>query len=84
MEALIAAPVPRLSLLLAKFVAVITVATITASVNVTAMLATTTVSGLAPFLFGPGGITGVLVAQIFARMHVPEHLGMGIERMPRG
>jgi len=24
------------------------------------------------------------VAQIFARMHVPEHLGMGIERMPRG
>ncbi|MDY6997380.1 MAG: cation acetate symporter [Actinomycetota bacterium] len=24
------------------------------------------------------------VAQIFARMHVPEHLGMGIERVPRG
>ena len=24
------------------------------------------------------------VAQTFARMHVPENLGMGIERMPRG
>lgn len=24
------------------------------------------------------------VAQTFARMHVPEHLGMGIERLPRG
>ncbi len=24
------------------------------------------------------------VAQIFARMHVPERLGMGIERVPRG
>ncbi|WP_460359269.1 sodium/solute symporter [Mycobacterium sp. ZZG] len=24
------------------------------------------------------------VAQTFARMHVPEHLGMGIERVPRG
>jgi hypothetical protein len=24
------------------------------------------------------------VARIFARMHVPERLGMGIERVPRG
>ena len=24
------------------------------------------------------------LAQIFARMHVPERLGMGIERVPRG
>ena len=24
------------------------------------------------------------VAQIFARMHVPERLGMGVERVPRG
>ncbi len=24
------------------------------------------------------------VAQTFARMHVPEHFGMGIERVPRG
>lgn len=24
------------------------------------------------------------VAQIFARMHVPERLGMGVERLPEG
>jgi hypothetical protein len=24
------------------------------------------------------------VAQIFARMHLPERLGMGVERVPRG
>jgi hypothetical protein len=24
------------------------------------------------------------VARIFARMHVPERLGMGVERVPRG
>ncbi len=30
------------------------------------------------------GSTPADVAQIFARMHVPERLGMGIERVPRG
>lgn len=57
LEALMAAPVPRLSLLLAKYVAVLTVAMLTALVNLTAMMVTIASSGLGPILLGARGLT---------------------------
>jgi ABC-2 type transport system permease protein/sodium transport system permease protein len=56
LEALMAAPVPRLSLLLAKYVAVLTVAMLTALVNLTAMMVTIASSGLGPILLGARGL----------------------------
>ena len=52
LETLIAAPIPRYQLLLAKYVAVLTVTLLTAVVNLTAMVFTLIASGLAPILFG--------------------------------
>jgi ABC-2 type transport system permease protein/sodium transport system permease protein len=57
LEALMAAPVPRLSLLVAKYVAVLTVAILTALVNLTAMMVTLASSGLGPVLLGAQGLT---------------------------
>jgi ABC-2 type transport system permease protein/sodium transport system permease protein len=54
LETLIAAPVPRLGLLLAKYVAVLTVAILTALVNLFAMTITAHSTGLAASLFGGG------------------------------
>jgi len=34
-------------------------------------------------LFTRSTLSGPAVAQIFARMHVPERLGMGVERVPQ-
>ena len=48
LEILVAAPVPRLGLLFAKYVAVVTVAILTALVNLLAMIAVLTWSGLGP------------------------------------
>jgi sodium transport system permease protein len=45
LESLMAAPVPRLELLIAKYIAVVTVATLTAVVNLTAMMVTLAASG---------------------------------------
>jgi len=63
LEALMAAPVPRLGLLLGKYVAVVTVAMLTAVVNLTAMTVTIATSGLGPTLFGEAGLTpGAILA----------------------
>jgi ABC-2 type transport system permease protein/sodium transport system permease protein len=63
LETLIAAPVPRLGLLLAKYVAVLTVAILTALVNLIAMTITAHSSGLAGSLFG-GGMTFDVVIKV--------------------
>jgi len=57
LESLMAAPVPRLAVLIAKYIAVIAVATMTAIVNLTAMTATLTLFGkdLWSFFFGTQG-----------------------------
>jgi sodium transport system permease protein len=65
LETLIAAPLPRMSLLLAKYVAVLTVALLTATVNFTAMAITVLSAGLAPYLFGEGGLRPLVVVQVF-------------------
>jgi sodium transport system permease protein len=52
LEILVAAPVPRLGLLFAKYVAVLTVAIMTALINLTAMFATLKFSGWGRMLFG--------------------------------
>jgi len=54
LETLIAAPVPRMGLLLAKYVAVLTVALLTAIVNLAGMTITAHSTGLAASLFGDG------------------------------
>lgn len=64
LEALMAAPVPRLGLLLAKYVAVLTVAVLTALVNLTAMTITIASSGLAPILFGERGLTPLAILAV--------------------
>ncbi|MFO0898561.1 MAG: ABC transporter permease subunit/CPBP intramembrane protease [Pirellulales bacterium] len=66
LEILIAAPVPRVSLLLAKYIAVLTVATLTATINLTAMTITLSASGLWSAILGRGGLSIGLVAQVFA------------------
>lgn len=54
LETLIAAPVPRLGLLFAKYIAVLVVALLTAVVNLVGMTITAHSSGLAASLFGGG------------------------------
>jgi sodium transport system permease protein len=66
LEVLVAAPVPRMSLLLAKYIAVVTVALLTALVNLTAMLLTLWVSGLGPQLFRNGGLSLVVFVEVLA------------------
>jgi ABC-2 type transport system permease protein/sodium transport system permease protein len=61
LETLIAAPVPRLGLLMAKYVAVLTVALLTALVNLAGMTITAHSTGLAASLFGGGMSLGVVV-----------------------
>jgi len=64
LEILIAAPVPRMGLLFAKYVSVFTVAVLTAVVNFGMMLATLKVSGLGAAVLLQQGISILLVAQI--------------------
>jgi sodium transport system permease protein len=64
LEILIAAPIARLSLLLAKYVAVVAVALLTAVVNLTAMLLTLWLSGLGPILFGQGGVSPLAAVEV--------------------
>src|SRR3954447_23441775 len=63
LETLIAAPVPRTGLLLAKYVAVLTVAILTALINLVAMTITAHSTGLAASLFG-GGMTLDVVIKV--------------------
>jgi ABC-2 type transport system permease protein/sodium transport system permease protein len=65
LESLMAAPVPRLGLLLAKYVAVLTVAMLTAVMNLAAMAITIAASGLAPLLLGEGGLSLAGVLAVF-------------------
>ncbi len=66
LEVLVAAPVPRLQLLGAKFVAVLSVAMLTATVNLAAMLITVYASGLESLIFGEIGFSWLVMAQILA------------------
>ena len=65
LEALIASPVPRQYLLLAKYIAVVTVALLTAIVNLGAMSITLYVSGLGPILFGDRGLSWINLVYVF-------------------
>ncbi len=65
METLIAAPISRLALLLAKYVAVLTVAVLTAVVNLVAMTVTIMNSALAPLLLQGGTLSLLVVLQVF-------------------
>src|SRR5262249_22543188 len=67
LEVLMAAPVPRLALLFAKYVAVVTVALLTAVVNLGTMMVTLLVSGLGPMVF-QGGLTASVLCSILALM----------------
>jgi len=67
LESLMAAPVPRLGLLMAKYVAVVTVATMTAVINLTAMVVTLASSGreLWTFFFGNQGSPVESIFEVF-------------------
>ena len=62
LEVLVAAPIPRIGVLLAKYVAVLTVALMTAAANLLAMTITLEVSGLGRQLFIEGIPPGVIAA----------------------
>jgi len=68
LETLVAAPTPRLYLLLAKYVAVVTVAILTATVNLLGMTITISVMGLGPMLLGDAGFSFSSLGGIFALM----------------
>jgi ABC-2 type transport system permease protein/sodium transport system permease protein len=65
LEVLVAAPVPRLLLLLAKYAAVFTVAMLTAVVNLGSMTLTLRATGIQKALFGTQ-LGGLVLIQIFA------------------
>jgi ABC-2 type transport system permease protein/sodium transport system permease protein len=64
LEALVAAPVSRHELLLAKYVAVLTVALLTAVVNLVAMFTTISAAGLGSIVFGHAGLSLWLGVQL--------------------
>lgn len=64
LEMLIAAPVPRVGLLLAKYVAVLAVALLTALVNLTGMAITSHSTGLNVSLFGGAGLSAPVVVKV--------------------
>jgi len=66
LEALMAAPVPRLGLLAGKYVAVLTVALLTAGANLLAMTVTLASTGLGTALFGPSGLSPLVLVEVFA------------------
>lgn len=65
LEALISAPVPRYELLLGKYVAVLTVAILTAIANSVAMIGTLYSIGLDKLLLGDGGFQPIVFVQLF-------------------
>src|SRR5262249_20338024 len=66
LEILIAAPVPRFELLTAKYFSVVTVAVLTAIVNLVCMTITILWSGVSALLPGLQGLSFGLIMQIFA------------------
>jgi sodium transport system permease protein len=65
LEALMAAPVPRLSLLASKYVAVLTVAILTATANLVAMTVTLLVTPWGRLLFDAGKVSPLVVVEVF-------------------
>jgi sodium transport system permease protein len=65
LEILVAAPIPRVGLLFAKYVAVLAVALLTAAANLLTMTLTISVSGLGRLLFGEAGISPGVIAAVF-------------------
>ena len=65
LEILVAAPVPRLALLFAKYVSVVTVAVLTATVNLVMMMLTLQFSGLAQALAGDQELSVSTVLLVF-------------------
>jgi sodium transport system permease protein len=65
LEVLIAAPIPRIGVLLAKYVTVLLVALLTAAANLVTMTITISVSGLSRQLFGEAGISAGVIAAVF-------------------
>lgn len=68
LETLMAAPVPRGGLLLAKYLAVLVVALLTATANLAAMSLTLSFGGLAVVLLGKDGLAPLVMAQVFGLM----------------
>jgi ABC-2 type transport system permease protein/sodium transport system permease protein len=68
LESLIATPIPRFAVLTAKYLAVLTVAVLTALMNIVAMTITVHSTGLASILFGAGGLSPLAVIQVFGLM----------------
>lgn len=64
MEAMIATPAPRFALLLSKYIAVVTVAILTALANLTATWVTLSFGGLGQALLGPRGFSLWTLIQI--------------------
>ncbi len=65
MEALVAAPIPRMRILFAKFVAVLTVAMLTATLNLIGMLTTIWAFRLEGMIFESGKFSLIAVTQVF-------------------
>jgi sodium transport system permease protein len=65
LEILVAAPIPRLGLLFAKYVSVVTVAVLTALANLVTMTVTLWVSGLGATVFGSVLTFGVIIQVFF-------------------
>jgi len=66
LEALVAAPLPRMTLLFGKYVAVVAVALLTAVVNLVAMTITIKTVGLGQALFGQAGLSLQSILLVFA------------------
>jgi ABC-2 type transport system permease protein/sodium transport system permease protein len=66
LEILVAAPIPRLGLLLAKYTAVVTVALLTALVNIGSLTLTLQIAGLGDRLFGNEGWSLLALLEVFA------------------
>lgn len=77
LEILIAAPIPRMSLLFAKYVSVLTVALLTALVNLISMAVSMEVTGISDIVID-GGLTFVLILQVLGLLVLLAALFSGI------
>src|SRR5258708_10845727 len=65
LEVLMAAPIPRVGILFAKYVTVLAVALLTAAVNLCSITITIAVTRLGPELFGEAGFSPGVLAAVF-------------------
>lgn len=70
LEALVSSPVPRHELLFAKYIAVVSVAVLTALANLLSMIVTAYASGLEGLLFGSAGLSLRLVGSTLGLLFV--------------